>query len=537
MAYYKDLREHLRVLEERGKLIRIKRKINKDTQLHPLVRLQYRGLPEEDRKAFIFENVTDEKGREYNSPVAVAALAASREVYAMGLMCKPEEIMERWREAQLNPIKPRIVGDGPVHEEIHAGDNLLEHGGLDEFPIPISTPGYDAGPFFTSPYWVTKDPETKTVNIGTYRAHVKSPLRTGILVGSPNQHIGWHLDKCAERGIPLQAAVVVGASPNIGYVSSSRVPYEMSEFECAGGLAGEPLEIVRCKTVDLEVPATAEIVFEGELSTKEYEPEAPFGEAFGYMGGRGLMPYFTIKCITHRKNPIWQSFISQFPPSESSKLRGVANEALFYKYIMDDLGIPHIIEVSAHEASAGQGVIAIKFKGINQDDAWRALEGASQMWGESGRGGRMFIAVDDDIDARDADALNWAIFTRVQPHRDIRIKKYDVGSLLDYSTSDPSHSSRKGASHQTRFPNSHILINATMKWPYPPLSLPKKVYMEDALKIWQEEGLPPLNLKEPWWGHNLGLWSDEEEEHANLAAKGEYYKVGDILAQMRKMTS
>ena len=142
MKYHKDLREHIHALEANGRLTRIKRGINKDTELMPLVRCQFRGLPEKDRKAFLFENVLAVKGKKYNVPVLVGSHAASREVYAIGMNCKPEEIAEKWAQARRNPIKPRIVDSGPVQEEIHQGDKLLEHGGLEEFPVPISTPGF-----------------------------------------------------------------------------------------------------------------------------------------------------------------------------------------------------------------------------------------------------------------------------------------------------------------------------------------------------------------------------------------------------------
>jgi 4-hydroxy-3-polyprenylbenzoate decarboxylase len=113
MAYYKDLREHIKALEAHDKLVKVTREINKDTELMPLVRWQFRGLPEEERKAFLFENVIDVKGKRYNMPVLVASHAASREVYALGMMCKPDEIMEKWAEAQIHPIEPKIVEEGP----------------------------------------------------------------------------------------------------------------------------------------------------------------------------------------------------------------------------------------------------------------------------------------------------------------------------------------------------------------------------------------------------------------------------------------
>ena len=147
MAYHKSLRDQLAKMEEKGKLIRITREINKDTELLPLVRLQFRGLPEEERKGFIFDNIVDSKGKKYDIPLVVGVIAASREIYAMGMNCEPDDITETWFKAQANPIEPVIVADGPVQEVVHIGDGLLEHGGLEEFPFQISTPGYDAGPF------------------------------------------------------------------------------------------------------------------------------------------------------------------------------------------------------------------------------------------------------------------------------------------------------------------------------------------------------------------------------------------------------
>ena len=128
MGYYKDLREYIAALEAKDKLVRIKEKINKDTELMPLVKWQFRGLPEEERKAFMFENVVDVKGRKYDIPVLIACHAASRDVYAMAMMCNPDDILEKWSQAQVNPIEPKIIETGPVHEKVYQGDALLEHG-------------------------------------------------------------------------------------------------------------------------------------------------------------------------------------------------------------------------------------------------------------------------------------------------------------------------------------------------------------------------------------------------------------------------
>ncbi|MEK7354205.1 MAG: UbiD family decarboxylase, partial [Chloroflexota bacterium] len=331
MAYYKDLREHIAALEDKGKLVRIKRPINKDTELHPLVRWQFRGLAEKDRKAFLFENVVDARGKRYDVPVLIACHAASTEVYAIGMGCQTGEIAEKWAQAQLHPIPPRLVESGPVHEEIHIGEKLLEHGGLEEFPVPISTPGFDNAPYLTAANWVSKDPETGIRNIGNYRAMVKSPTRLGAFAVFP-QHMGMHWEKCKRKGVPLQAAIILGPVPCVGFVATAKITYGVDEYAVAGGIAGQAIELVKCKTVALEVPATAEIVIEGTIPTDALEREAPFGEFTGYMGARTFSPFFNITCITHRKKPIYNAFLSQFPPSESSKLRQIGFEAAHYKF-------------------------------------------------------------------------------------------------------------------------------------------------------------------------------------------------------------
>ena len=197
-AYYKDFREHLNALEKRGKLVRISREINKDTELMPLVRWQFRGLDERERKAFIFENVIDSKGRRYNMPVTVGTLAATTEIYAIGLMCEPDQIHERWTQAQLRPIEPVEVASAPVQEVMWQGRDLLNGHGLDMIPVPISTPGFDNAPYLTSANWITKDIETGIYNIGNYRSQIKAPDRAGGFFVS--QHMGQHWRKCKAQG-------------------------------------------------------------------------------------------------------------------------------------------------------------------------------------------------------------------------------------------------------------------------------------------------------------------------------------------------
>jgi len=543
MAYFKDLREFLVALEKSGNLIRVSRQINKDTELHPLVRLQFRGLAEEERKAFLFENVVDSKGHRYPGPVATCTAAPNTEIYCMGLNCQPEEIGDKWAQARLNPISPRLVNSGPAQEEIHIGESLLEHGGLGEFPFTVSTPGYDAGPYFTAPCWITKDPETGEVNVGTYRAHVKSPTRTGVMFARPSQHMSQHWAKARKLGKPLEAVVVQGVAPHINYASVAKLAYGENEFAVAGGLAGEPVELIKCRTVDLEVPATAEIVVEGEVSIAEVEPEGPFGETFGYMGNACLTGgIFNVKCITHRKNPILQSFFSEFPPSESTKIRGIARSTNLYKHLRYDLKMEHVLTVAVHDDTSAVGVITISIKqGTDQDKVWETLERAYEMLAkDSLMVTKLIVAVNDDIDPYDPGMVNWAMSFRMQPHRDIRIHTHPAESFLDWGMLDPSMVSPwdnldKASKFALQPPEqSKMLINATMKWDFPPLSLPKKEFMEKAVELWREMKLPQLRLRKPWWGYKYGFWTEREELMANMAVKSDWEEVGEILARERK---
>jgi UbiD family decarboxylase len=525
MGYYKDLGEYIQALESKNLLWRISDSVVKDTELMPVVRWQFRGLSEKQRRAFLFENVTDIKGKKYDGSVLVGAHAASGAVYAMALMCKPEELMEKWRQAQLHPIEPKIVKSGPVQEEIHMGDSLLEHGGLEEFPVPISTPGFDNAPYFSAGNWVSKDPDTGIRNSGTYRGMVKSSLKVGCWC-DVRQHMRIHREKYKAKGkSTMPAAIVVGETPNIGIVSATSIPFGIDEYAIAGGISGEAVELVKCKTVDIEVPSTAQIVIEGEIPTDYLEREGPFGEYHGYIGRGRPSLFLNVTCITHRKKPIFNSFISQLPPSESSTLKRFSWASTMYKFLKYDVGISTVQEVALQDMSGSSAFCVIQLKGANKQQVWQALNAAAA---RSTAEGKIFVAVDDDIDPHDLESVIWALSFRMQPERDVRITPNRVGPL-DPSTMAPQELEKMKGSP----PASALLIDATRKWAYPPVSLPKKEYMEHARKLWEKWGLPPLTPRTPWYGYSLGYWTKEDEEEAELALKGEHYKTGEKLAQKR----
>lgn len=520
---YQDLREFITVLESAGKLIRVTRAINKDTELQPLVRLQFRGLKDEDRKAFLFENVTDAKGNQYNGSVLVGGLSGSTEIYCTGLQCTPEEVPDRWFEAMEHPIAPEIIEHGPVTEEIHKGDELLAHGGFSEFPIPISTPGFDNGPYITAGHWITKDPETGARNVGNYRGLIKSSLTCGANAGTP-QDLSAHWEKCRQRGIPLEVAIAVGTVPAASYTATQKVPPDMDELALAGGLARAPIQLVKCQTVDLEVPATSEIVLEGIIPTHYLEEEGPFGESMGYVDPRTIGPVMELKCVTHRKNPIWVSIISQVTPSESSKIKAMGMGTLVRRYL-NKKGFASVLEVSLMEELVNlRPYVVVKMKKKDDEEPWRVMDSVLQ-YGD--RVGKFIITVDEDININDPVAVTWAMTHRSQPHRDVKIVENRPFGATPIGMVVSHPSSRYDTT------DSALLIDATRKADLPPLSLPKKPYMERALELWQELDLPPLQLKEPWHGYLMGLWPDELDDEAKLAAAGDYEKVGEKLRGTR----
>lgn len=485
----------------------------------PLVRWQFRGLEEDQRKAFLFENVVDAKGRKYDMPVSVGTLAASTEIYALGLMCKPEEIHDIWTNAQLKAQPPVTVSSGPVHEVIWKGNDLLNGHGLEMLPVPISTPGFDNAPYLTSANWVSKDPESGVYNIGNYRGQIKGPNRTGGFF--TGQHMGQHWRKCMAMGKPLEAAIIVGSVPAVAYAATAKVPYDFDEYRLAGGLAGEPIELVKCVTVDIEVPATAEIVIEGVIPTDFVEPEGPFGEYTGYLGPRGLSPYMEVTAITHRKNAIYSALISQFPPSESSKIKHIGTEKVLYKYLRYDSGNDCVLDVALHDevSGSGQSYCVIKTKKRNTSEVWRALHATA---GFVGPFAKITIAVDEDIDIFDPAMINWAICFNVVPDKDVAIAKGKYPGLDPSAAPPTATNAERRAAEMTS-----LLIDATRPWPYLPVSLPRKEFMENAKAIWEELKLPPLKPRKPWYGYSLGVWGEQDVEEAELALRGDHFVTGD----------
>lgn len=529
MRKYVDMRGHIQNLEKKNLLKRVTRTMNKDTEIHPLVRWQYRGgLKDSQRLGFLFENVVDSKGKKYPYSVAVGVMAGSVQIYATGLQCEPAEVLKVWEKAMKNPLPPVIVEKGSVHDVVITGEELKREG-LARLPIPISTPGFDNAPYTTCSNYVTKDPVTGIQNIGNYRGHVKAPDRIGVFPSALGQDIYLHWQKCKEMGKPLEAALVIGPPPVVSYAAVEKVPYGVDEMAVAGGLAGEPIEVVRCKTVDLVVPADTEVVIEGKFSTEYLEPEGPFGESHGHMHPRQLNPFMEVTAITHRKDMIFVSWISQVTPSESSIIKKMAYEPSFLRFLRNECRIKSATRVYMHEALTNlRKLLIIQMKDPSESEIWRALRAAASRHQGVGK---IVIAVDEDIDPEDMDAVWWAIAYRCRPHMDMEILRHaEKGHAPPFEYSPKGHDV---VSYSEKANDSSLLINAILREPFPPVSLPKKEYMENALKIWKELGLPEVTPQAPWFGYSLGQWDEELEEEARLATAGKYFETGEKLKGRR----
>jgi 4-hydroxy-3-polyprenylbenzoate decarboxylase len=522
---YPDLHDHLERLEREGLLIRVGAPVCKDREMHPLVRWQFRGgIKERDRKAFLFEKPVDAQGKAYDIPVAIGVLAANRRIYGIGLGADPAKVNELWAQAKADPIAPVEIPSSaaPVHEVVFQGGDVKVPGqGLDAIPVPISTPGWDNAPYISAAHYITRDPDSGIPNIGTYRAMIKARDRMGC---NPSLELGQgiyvHWEKYRARKEKMPAALCIGGVPAISYVAAQKLNYDVDEFAVAGGLVKAPIRVVKAKTVPLMVPADAEIVIEGYISTEFLEPEAPFGESHGHVNPKEYNPYMEVSAITRRRNAVLCSIISQVTPSESSVIKKMAYEPLYLDHLTNALGIKAVTRVMLHEPlTATQKLTVIQMRRPTQAEVWRALMGAVTFRPSMSK---IVIAVDEDIDPENLDAVFWALGYRSQPHRDVQIiRGTDVGHA-------PRHDARGGAD------DSCLLWDATLKQTFPPISLPKKEYMERAKQLWERLELPKLEPEAPWHGYSLGDWNAELEAEAELAVAGRYWETGEKIAGERK---
>jgi len=472
---YNDLRKHISLLEERGLLRHVKKEVDKDWELACIARWVCQSFEGDQSFGLIFDNV---KG--FTVPV-VAQVFGSQEMYALALGTTPEKLYEHWASAFQNPIKPVDVTQGPVKEVIKTGNEV----NICELPVPISTPGKDRGPYFSAPSVITKDPDTGIQNIGCYRLMVMDEKRITFSSVRPTQGGGSHYyAKYEPRNEPMPIAIVIGPDPTISLTAVARLPQDMDECDVAGALSGHPVEVIQAETVDLKVPAHAEYVIEGVVLPHERVPEGPFGEYAGYVGPEGKRPYIEVKCVTHRRDPLFQTYMDQMPPSEGNEVRKQAWGSMLYRQLVHEARERGIRDVHFTESSGGWAHCIVQMTPLYPGHAKKV--GILTLGLLDPTTVKMITIVDEDVDIRDPFAVDWAVSFRVNPEKDITIIKECLGLGGDPATS-PKYTGSAMA--------SKMIIDATMKYAYPDISLPSREYMEKVLEAWGETGLPNITVK------------------------------------------
>ena len=511
-----DFQAHIADLEVRGLLVRVDRPINKDTELHPLVRWQFLGgIAENARRAFLFTNVIDAKGRRYDIPVVVGALAASPDIYAVGMGERVEDIGAAWMRAIADPIAPVAVTAAPCQEVVVTGEELRRPGGgLAALPVPVSTPGFDSAPYLTATLCITRDPDSGIQNMGMYRAALKATDRLAVrMVARPSGGAGgyYHWLKYSVRHEPMPIAIVIGCAPVVMFTGPQKLPIDCDEMAVAGALAGAPICTVKGASVDLDLPADAEFVVEGLIDPELLEPEGPFGESHGHVALEGYNMSMQVTAITHKRNPVWLSILSEVTPSESSVMKRVAYEPRYLAHLRDTLAIKGVRRVVMHEALSNlRKILFVQFApGVPRTEIWRALHGAATLQADIGK---YVIAVSEDIDPENLDAVFWSLAYRANPIEDVHIAPY--------------RSAGHGPKSEGGGEESTMLIDATQKTPDPPISLPKREFMERARAIWNELKLPPITARQPWHGYSLGDWDSVWDTYAERAVKGQWEQTG-----------
>jgi phenylphosphate carboxylase beta subunit len=408
----KDLRDFIAKCEEEGLLHRIKAEVDWDLEVSHIAKLN----EEQKGPALLFENV---KGSDW--PIITSTCTTTERLSIIMGMPKETplvELMRHWVEIGSRKIPPKVVKTGPCKENKMMGDEV----DLFKFPVPKFFP-LDGGRYFgTAHSVITRDPDSGWVNVGTYRLQLleKNILGTQFIKG---KHSDIMLKKYQAMGKPMPVAVVVGSDPIMFVMGGARFSAFESEYDLAGSIRGEPIEVVECETNDLIVPAGAEIVVEGEVDADEFLDEGPFGEYTGYYSGVGATPrnFLKVKCITHRNNPIFMSTTVGRAVTDTHMCLALAYGSTLWQQLTD-MRIPGIKAVYCPPEAAGRFIAIISVTQMYPGHADQVLTAAIST--EMGAYGlKTVIVVDDDIDPWDIPRVLYALAFRFQPNRSQVIKR------------------------------------------------------------------------------------------------------------------
>jgi UbiD family decarboxylase len=461
---YGDLRNWMKALDAAGELRQVDAEVDWNVELGTIARL---AQGEADGPALIFNNIRDYGANARCRQVFTGGLASYRRLaMLLGLPADTHarELVKLGRTVLSNAIPPKIVATGPVKENIIKGDDV----DLYEFPVPQWN-RIDGGRYIlTYGGVVTKDPDTNVMNVGVYRGMVGGRNLIPILMWRA-QHVGHHVTAWQAKGHKeMPIAVAIGWEPSLDFVGGSPVPKGVCEYDVVGAIRGAPVELVKCETVDLYVPATSEIVIEGYLGIEpeSYTMEGPFAEFTGYVAGdRSPKPTIRVTAITHRKDPILRGTIEGSMPgsfSENGVCSSIMRAATAWN-VLDRAGVPGVTDVWCPPVQTGINIVVA----IKQSYRGQAKQVANALWGSSAAHVRYkhVTVVDDDIDIHDYAAIDWAIAHRVNAGEDdIVIMPSTFGAGLDPST-------RRRDRNVMQFGTgkwNRVLIDATINLDYDP---------------------------------------------------------------------
>ncbi len=419
---YPDFRAFISALEAEGSLIRVGKPVSTRYEIAAYIRKS----SDEGGPAFLFEHVQG-----FPSWKVVGGIYASPARIARALGCTWDDVPEAYEAAIEHPIDPVVVPEGSSQEEVRRGEEV----DLTRLPI-VTHSEKDAGPFITSGVDIAKDPDTGVRGLGIHRRQLHGPRLLGIQSG-PARRVYRAFLKCEERDDPLDIAIAIGAGPYVDLASQARVPHGVDKLGIAGALQQRPVALVRCKTVDIEVPADAEVIIEGRLLPGVRKEEGPFGEVHGGYARKAPRPVMDVTAVTHRRGALYQTALTGMPTTENHLMH---IPPLRERMVLRELRrvMPEVRDV----AIKGRAVLVSIRKRLETEGRNVILATLGMI--TAGVQAKYCIVMDDDIDIRDPEMVFWAIFNRVQPDRDVLIFPTLVGAPLDPSAPLPRQSSKMG---------------------------------------------------------------------------------------------
>jgi len=350
----------------------------------------------------------------------VTNLFGSRRRYALTLGVPEERLIEEWASRNDRLIEPVLRDSGAVQDVVLTGDNAT----LDYLPI-MRHFNEDAGPYITNAIVIAKDPDSGVRNASFHRMQVKGPTRLGTSLHS-RRHLWSYVERAEEKGEDVPVAIIIGAHPLVTFGGLWKGPISSDEYSVIGGLMGQPLDIVRGKTVPVEVPAEAEIVIEGRILGKTREPEGPFAEFTGYASERSTQHVIEISAITHRRDAIYQDIVPGIS-DEHTSLLAVPSEARLLKTLRQHF--PNTVAVSYPKSGTCRlhAYIALRKPAEGQ-----ARNAAAVAFGDD-LSLKLVVVVDEDVNIFDDREVFWAMATRMQADSDIDVIRNAMGAILDPS--------------------------------------------------------------------------------------------------------